>query len=150
MTRLGWSFLTWVRYYGIFYIKFQSETLNSNRRSDQCFSFFDSILLTKKTLTNSINSEIGLLFVLIYYESHSISRSPFYLKGLRYFFFAEAQTNPLIIWMMVNYNFLCLLNDKSLINGYIAATLVHYIQKNDQKFIGLVVFPVESDLFSPL
>lgn len=56
-------------------------------------------------------------------------------------FFAEAQTNPLIITnpiQMVNHDFLCLLNDKSLINGCMADTIVLHIQKNDQKIIGLV------------
>lgn len=47
-------------------------------------------------------------------------------------FFAEAQTNPLIITnpiQMVTHDFLCLLNDKSLINGCMADTIVLHIQK---------------------
>lgn len=156
MARLGWSFLTWVRYSGIFYIQFQSKNIKfQSPQWSVFFIFWFDIILAKKGI-NELNSEIGLLFILIYYESHSISRSTFHLNGLRYIFFAEAQTNPLIIWMMVNYNFLCLLNDKSLINGCMAATIVLYIQtkmirKSSSWFKSRsVLFRVESELFSPL
>lgn len=52
------------------------------------------------------------------------------------FFFAQAQTNPLIIWMMVNYNFLCLLLINKWLYGGYYSTL--YTNKNDQKIIELV------------